>query len=89
MNSIGCSSITKLVLTNGTSLQGNAIHPQTFEPKFLSLPNGFHKKIVDAMHLPHSWIETLSAVGPFYWSGYEQNDDDLYLREWLSDINIA
>ncbi|TGO57107.1 hypothetical protein BCON_0069g00010 [Botryotinia convoluta] len=32
------------------------------------------------MHLPHSWIETLSAVGPFYWSGYEQNENDLYLQ---------
>ncbi|TEY80403.1 hypothetical protein BOTCAL_0038g00010 [Botryotinia calthae] len=70
----GCIGGIRLIL------QGNAIHPNTFEPKFLSLPNGFHEKIVDAMHLPHSWIETLSAVGPFYWSGYEQIDNDLYLQ---------
>ena len=78
---LGALVLRNFVLTNGTSLQRNAIHPHTFEPRFLSLPNGFHKKIVDAMHLPHSWIETLSAVGPFYWSGYEQNDNDLYLRK--------
>ncbi|KAF7937182.1 uncharacterized protein EAE98_001496 [Botrytis deweyae] len=70
----GCIGGIRLIL------QGNAIHPNTFEPKFLSLPKGFHKKMVDAMHLPHSWIETLSAVGPFYWSGYEQNENDLYLQ---------
>ncbi|TGO09095.1 hypothetical protein BTUL_0180g00280 [Botrytis tulipae] len=70
----GCIGGIRLIL------QGNAIHPNTFEPTFLSLPNGFHKKVVDAMHLPHSWVETLSAVGPFYWSGYEQNENDLYLQ---------
>ncbi|TGO38106.1 hypothetical protein BHYA_0082g00490 [Botrytis hyacinthi] len=66
--------------TNVTSLQGNAVHPNTFEPKFLSLPDGFHKKIVHAMRLPYSWIETLSAVGPFYWSGYEYIGNDHYLQ---------
>ncbi|TGO70878.1 hypothetical protein BELL_0651g00010 [Botrytis elliptica] len=40
----------------------------------------FIKKIVHAMHLPYSWIETLSAVGPFYWSGYEHIDNDHYLQ---------
>ncbi|KAF5873431.1 uncharacterized protein Bfra_004891 [Botrytis fragariae] len=70
----GCIGGIRLIL------QGNAIHPNTFEPKFLSLPNGFHQKIVDTMYLPHSWIETLSAVGPFYWSGCEQIGNDHYLQ---------
>ncbi|KAF7897084.1 hypothetical protein EAF00_005312 [Botryotinia globosa] len=84
-----CSTIRNFLFTNGNSLQGNAIHPNTFEPKFLSLPDGFHKKIVSAMHLPHSWIETLSAVGLFYWSGYEHNDNGLYLREWSNVENAS
>ena len=63
------------------SLQENASHQDTFEPKTLSVPKEFYEKIVASMHLPLSWIETSSAVGPFFWSGLEQNGGNTYLRK--------
>ncbi|PQE26113.1 Mg2+ transporter -like Zinc transport protein [Rutstroemia sp. NJR-2017a BBW] len=59
---------------------GNARDIDTFEPKVLSLPKGFHQKLVEGMGLPYSWIETSSTVGPFYWSSIEENGGDPCLQ---------
>jgi hypothetical protein len=64
-----------------SSLQGNAREIDTFEPKVLSLPEGFHQKLIEGMRLPYSWIETSSTVGPFYWSSIEANGGDPCLRK--------
>ncbi|KAI9645815.1 hypothetical protein NHQ30_005250 [Ciborinia camelliae] len=74
------TTVTDETTLETEDLQGNASHIDTFEPEVLSLPDGFHKKIVEAMHLPHSWIETLGAVGPFYWSGYAPINNDYCLQ---------
>lgn len=39
--------------------------------------------MVRAMRLPYRAIEGTSVVGPFFWSAYDQEDDDPTLREFF------
>ncbi|KAH8602347.1 hypothetical protein B0O99DRAFT_606296 [Bisporella sp. PMI_857] len=61
-------------------LQRNVVDRETFEPKRLSMQKGTYQKIIREMHLPFSWIETSSAVGPFFWYGIASDSQSSYIQ---------
>ncbi|KAG5915768.1 hypothetical protein E4U42_007913, partial [Claviceps africana] len=61
-------------------VQKNAKDKDTFMPKVLSLPRDSYAAMVRVMKLPLRGIETTSVVGPFFWSSFDQDDDDAHLQ---------
>ncbi|AEO57656.1 hypothetical protein MYCTH_2304073 [Thermothelomyces thermophilus ATCC 42464] len=61
-------------------LQQNAQHPETFTPCYLSLTHQAYEDMIRAWHLPFRAIEGSSVVGPFFWSAFDQDDDDPHLQ---------
>lgn len=61
-------------------MQKNAKDKDTFMPKVISLSKDSYETMVRALKLPFRGIETSSVVGPFFWSAYDQDDDDPHLR---------
>ncbi|KAF5130063.1 hypothetical protein E5D57_006398 [Metarhizium anisopliae] len=58
----------------------NAKDKDTFTPKVISLPKDSYEDMVRALKLPFRGIETTSVVGPFFWSSFDQDDDDPHLQ---------
>lgn len=52
-------------------------------PKVISLPKDAYANMVRVLRLPYRGIETSAAVGPFFWSAIDQDDDDPHLRRPL------
>ncbi|KAK0621309.1 hypothetical protein B0T17DRAFT_283929 [Bombardia bombarda] len=69
-------------LVNGLRLivQLNANHNDTFSPRFISLTHPNYEDMVRTMRLPFRAIEGTSVVGPFFWSAFDQSDDDPHLQ---------
>ena len=63
------------------SLQQNAKHPETFAPHVISLKPDAYKSMVVTMNLPYRAIESTSAVGPFFWCAYDQDEVNPHLRK--------
>jgi hypothetical protein len=61
-------------------LQLNAKHPETFTPHIISLKPDAYKSMVVTMNLPYRGIESTSAVGPFFWCAYDQDEENPHLR---------
>ncbi|KAH8815605.1 hypothetical protein F5884DRAFT_772905 [Xylogone sp. PMI_703] len=61
-------------------LQQNAQHPETFTPHVISLKPEMYKSMVEIMNLPYRGIESTSVVGPFFWSAYDQDDENPHLQ---------
>ncbi|KAH0443364.1 hypothetical protein CKAH01_02849 [Colletotrichum kahawae] len=61
-------------------LQKNAKHKDTFTPHTISFTADAYESMVRAMRLPYRAIEGTSVVGPFFWSAYDQEDDDPTLQ---------
>ncbi|KAK2070167.1 hypothetical protein P8C59_004686 [Phyllachora maydis] len=61
-------------------IQPKAKHPDTFAPNYISLTSKDYESMVRAFHLPFRAIEGTSVVGPFFWSSYDQDDDDAHLQ---------
>jgi hypothetical protein len=51
-------------------------------PKVISLPKAAYANMVKVLALPSRAIETSSIVGPFFWSGYDQDDENPHLRKF-------
>lgn len=67
--------------TDITSLQQNAKHPETFSPNYISLKHAAYVSMVETLHLPYRGIESTTAVGPFFWAAFDQDEEDPHLRE--------
>ncbi|ODA80038.1 hypothetical protein RJ55_02996 [Drechmeria coniospora] len=61
-------------------VQKNAKDKDTFMPKVISLPKDSYESMTRVLKLPFRAIETSSVVGPFFWSAYDQDDDDPHLQ---------
>ncbi|KAL2164543.1 hypothetical protein VTH06DRAFT_3760 [Thermothelomyces fergusii] len=61
-------------------LQQDAQHPETFTPCYLSLTQQAYVDMIRTWRLPLRTIETSSVVGPFFWSAFDQDDDDPHLQ---------
>ncbi|KAH6850236.1 hypothetical protein B0I37DRAFT_413649 [Chaetomium sp. MPI-CAGE-AT-0009] len=61
-------------------LQQKAQHPETFTPSYLSLTHQAYEEMVRALHLPFRAIEGTSAVGPFFWAAFDQDDENPHLQ---------
>lgn len=70
----------KLVSGVRLILQQKAQHPETFSPKYISLTHSGYEEMVRALRLPFRAIEGSSVVGPFFWSAFDQDDDDPHLQ---------
>jgi hypothetical protein len=68
------------MLIDDPSLQQNAKHPETFTPHVISLRPEMYKNMVEAMNLPYRGIESTSVVGPFFWSAWDQDEENPHLR---------
>lgn len=68
------------MLTSCSSLQQNAKHPETFTPHYISFTAEAYESMVRTLRLPFRAIEGTSVVGPFFWSSYDQDDEDPHLR---------
>ncbi|OAQ70216.1 Magnesium transport protein CorA, transmembrane region [Pochonia chlamydosporia 170] len=71
---------TKLLSGIRLIVQKNAKDKDTFMPKVISLPKDSYAAMVREMKLPFRGIETTSVVGPFFWSSFDQDDDDPHLQ---------
>ncbi|PKS10220.1 hypothetical protein jhhlp_001970 [Lomentospora prolificans] len=71
---IQCTSGLRLIL------QLNARQPETFSPYVITLTHKEYRSMVRGMRLPYRAIEGTGVVGPFFWSSYDQNDDDPNLQ---------
>lgn len=69
-------------LLNGVRmvLQQNASHPETFTPHYISFTAKAYESMVRTLRLPFRAIEGTSVVGPFFWSAYDQDDEDPHLQ---------
>jgi len=65
----------------GCRLQQDANQNDTFSPRYISLSHANYEDMVRALRLPFRAIEGTSVVGPFFWSSFDQDDDDPHLRE--------
>ncbi|KAH8658766.1 hypothetical protein BGZ60DRAFT_531448 [Tricladium varicosporioides] len=70
----------KMVSCMRLILQQNAQHADTFTPDVLSLTQKQYKAMVNALHLPYRWIESMSCVGPFFWSAWDQDEETPHLQ---------
>lgn len=61
-------------------LQQKAKHPETFTPHYISFTADAYESMVRTLRLPFRAIEGTSVVGPFFWSAYDQDDEDPHLR---------
>lgn len=61
-------------------LQQKAKHSETFSPNYISLTAEAYESMVRTFHLPFRAIEGTSVVGPFFWSAFDQDDDNPHLR---------
>ncbi|RKU47971.1 hypothetical protein DL546_003815 [Coniochaeta pulveracea] len=61
-------------------LQQNASHPETFTPHYISFTAKAYESMVRTLRLPFRAIEGTSVVGPFFWSAYDQDDEDPHLQ---------
>ncbi|KAG9246385.1 hypothetical protein BJ878DRAFT_497217 [Calycina marina] len=61
-------------------LQQNAQDPETFAPHVISLPKNVYRSMVTTMNLPFRGIESTSAVGPFFWCAYDQDELNPHLQ---------
>ncbi len=66
--------------TDPARLQQDAKDSDTFAPMVISLKAEEYKDMIKILHLPHRAIEGTTAVGPFYWSSWDQDDDNPHLR---------
>ena len=62
------------------SLQQNAQHPETFTPHVISLRPEVYRSMVVTLNLPYRAIESTSAVGPFFWAAWDQDEENPHLR---------
>ena len=62
------------------SLQLKAKHPETFTPHYISFTAEQYELMVRTFRLPFRAIEGTSVVGPFFWSAYDQDDDNPHLQ---------
>ncbi|KAL2114143.1 hypothetical protein VUR80DRAFT_449 [Thermomyces stellatus] len=69
-------------LTSGLRLilQQNAQQNETFTPNIITLTHEQYEVMVRGMHLPFRAIEGTSVVGPFFWSSFDQDDEDPHLH---------
>ena len=65
----------------GNSLQQNAKQPETFAPNYISLKPEMYVAMVETFHLPYRAIESTSAVGPFFWAAFDQDEETPHLRK--------
>ncbi|TVY39155.1 hypothetical protein LOCC1_G005565 [Lachnellula occidentalis] len=70
----------KVVASMRLILQQDAKHPETFTPHVISLPPAIYKHMVEALNLPYRAIESTSAVGPFFWSAWDQDEESPHLQ---------
>lgn len=63
------------------SLQQNAKHPETFAPHFISLKPDMYVAMIKTLHLPYRAIESTSAVGPFFWAAFDNDERTPHLRK--------
>ncbi|KAI9048895.1 hypothetical protein LZ554_006749 [Drepanopeziza brunnea f. sp. 'monogermtubi'] len=61
-------------------LQQNAQHPETFTPHVISLKPEVYKSMVETLKLPYRAIESTSAVGPFFWASWDQDEENPHLQ---------
>ncbi|KAJ9161560.1 Magnesium transport protein CorA [Coniochaeta hoffmannii] len=61
-------------------LQQKAKHPETFTPHYISFTAQAYESMVRTLRLPFRAIEGTSVVGPFFWSAYDQDDEDPHLQ---------
>lgn len=50
--------------------------------KVISLPKERYESMVRTLKLPYRGIETTAVVGPFFWSAFDQDDDEPHLRKY-------
>ncbi|RDA90379.1 hypothetical protein CP533_5643 [Ophiocordyceps camponoti-saundersi (nom. inval.)] len=62
-------------LLSGIRLK-NAKDKDTFAPRVISLPKEAYEKMVRLLRLPFRGIETSAVVGPFFWSSFDQEEED-------------
>ncbi|SPO01163.1 uncharacterized protein DNG_03910 [Cephalotrichum gorgonifer] len=69
-------------LTSGLRiiLQQNAKHNETFSPNVITLTHEQYDVMVRGMRLPFRAIEGTAVVGPFFWSSFDQDDEDPRLQ---------
>lgn len=61
-------------------LQSNAQQPETFTPSVLSLQPAAYVSMIEKLHLPYKAVETTSCVGPFFWSAFDDDEENPHLR---------
>ncbi|TVY88557.1 hypothetical protein LAWI1_G005732 [Lachnellula willkommii] len=70
----------KVVASMRLILQQNAKHPETFTPHVISLRPEIYKRMVEALNLPYRGVESTSSVGPFFWSAWDQDEENPHLQ---------
>ncbi|CAM1505370.1 Fc.00g110070.m01.CDS01 [Cosmosporella sp. VM-42] len=71
---------TKLLSGIRLIIQKNAQDKDTFMPKVISLSKDAYESMVRELRLPFRAIESTSVVGPFFWSAFDQDDEDPHLQ---------
>ncbi|KOS18329.1 hypothetical protein ESCO_002490 [Escovopsis weberi] len=61
-------------------VQKGASDKDTFSPRCISLPKDRYASMMKTLDLPLRAIETSAVVGPFFWCGYDQNDENPHLQ---------
>ncbi|KAH8894814.1 hypothetical protein GQ53DRAFT_792689 [Thozetella sp. PMI_491] len=61
-------------------LQQKAKHPETFTPNYMSLSHEAYDAMIRHLKLPFRGVESSSVVGPFFWSSYDQDDENPHLQ---------
>lgn len=61
-------------------LQVDAKQNDTFKPSVITLPHDIYRDMVKSFNLSYQWIETSAAVGPLFWTCWDQDDDDPHLQ---------
>lgn len=73
-----CSGTVDLHRLSG-SLQNKAKNPEAFLPDVLSLDTATFRSLVTNFKLPPRFLETSSAVGPFFWWTQDHGNLRMYI----------
>ena len=74
-------SFVKLNAILFARVQKNAKQADTFSPNHITLKPELYESMVRTWNLPLRAIEGSSLVGPLFWCGFDQDEDDKHLRE--------
>lgn len=61
-------------------LQIDAKQNDTFTPSVITLTHDVYREMVNTFKLSYQWIETSAAVGPLFWTCWDQDEENPHLQ---------